>query len=172
MLGASSTEGFDAFYRDGSARLARQIFAFTNDPAEALDVVQEAYVRAWTRWERVAHLDDPHAWVRRVAFNLAKNSNRRRRRFSEQPLPQQVVEEDPGDRSRLELAAALSTLSPEHRQALVLHYLLGLTNHEIATEMGVPIGTVKSWLSRGRLHLSAALDALEATDDCERTQDA
>ena len=168
MLGLSSSDAFDAFYEQGATKLASQIYAFMGDANEALDVVQEAYIRAWTRWPRVSQLDDPQAWVRRIAFNLAKNATRRRRKFSSFPAPQQVVDADPSDRQRLELGAAMAVLSAEHRQALVLHYLGGLTYAEIAVEMSVPVGTVKSWLSRARSHLATALAGLEAHDDDER----
>ncbi len=155
---------FDVFYEQGSDRLALQLLAFTGDANEALDLVQEAYVRAWMRWGRVSRLDDPQAWVRRVAYNLAKNQARKRRRLSSGPLPDLVSGEDPAERRRLELSAAMATLSAEHRQALVLHYLGGLTLPEVAAEMNAPVGTVKSWLSRGRSHLAAALADLAEKD--------
>lgn len=163
----TAAEEFDLFYEQGSSRLALQLMAFTGDPSEAGDLVQEAYVRAWTRWGRVSRLDDPQAWVRRVAYNLAKNQARRRRRQSLFAMTTVAVDEDPSERRRLELASAMATLSPEHRQAIVLHYLGGLTLPEIATEMGVPVGTVKSWLSRARTYLASALADLDAKEDGE-----
>ena len=90
VLGLTSSEAFDAFYTQGTTKLARQIFAFTGDANEALDIAQEAYIRAWSRWTKVSQLDDPQAWVRRVAYNLAKNSPRRRHHLSPFPAPQQV----------------------------------------------------------------------------------
>ncbi|MGO9197821.1 MAG: SigE family RNA polymerase sigma factor [Acidimicrobiales bacterium] len=163
----TSSEAFDAFYTQGATKLARQIFAFTGDANEALDIAQEAYIRAWSRWTKVSQLDDPQAWVRRVAYNLAKNSARRRHHLSPFPAPQQVDDADPGERQRLELAGAMASLSAEHRQAIILHYLVGMSHSEIALQMGVPVGTVKSWLSRGRAHLAAALAALNSEDDDE-----
>lgn len=163
----SSEESFDDFYEQGAERLTAQLYAFTGDATEARDLVQEAYVRAWMRWGRVSRLDDPTAWVRRVAYNLAKNHMRRRMRLLSVGSPS-IVEEDPSERRRLDLADAMATLSPEHRQALVLHYLGGLTAAEIAVEMGVQVGTVKSWMSRARSHLAAALDAQEAGEPDER----
>jgi len=168
VLALNSSEAFDAFYTQGATRLARQIYAFTGDASEASDIVQEAYIRAWSRWPRVSQLDDPQAWVRRVAYNLAKNSARRRSRMSAFPAPQQIDDSDPSERGRLELAGAMASLSDEHRQALILHYLGGLTYSEIAQQMAVPVGTVKSWLSRARAHLAAALAALDSEVDHER----
>lgn len=161
-------EAFDAFYERGAARLGAQIYAFTGDATEALDIVQEAYLRAWTRWARVSRLDDPQAWVRRVAYNLAKNHNRSRQRLSIYAAPPQVEEEDPSERPWFELSHAMAALSNEQRQAVVLHYLGGLTVQEIAAEMSVPVGTVKSWLSRARAHLAASLEQQAGTDDDDR----
>jgi serpin B len=67
---------FDEFYLRTRDRLAVQIAALTGDPVEAVDHVQEAFVRAWTRWSYVSGLEDPEGWVRRVAHNLADETTR------------------------------------------------------------------------------------------------
>jgi RNA polymerase sigma-70 factor (ECF subfamily) len=162
----SAEESFDDFYARSAEGVTGQLLAFTGDPAETSDIVQEAYVRAWTRWSRVSTLDDPVAWVRRVAYNLAKNHLRKRARLVVVDSPN-LVAEDPSEGRRLQLSSAMATLSPEHRQALILHYLGGLSTIEVAEEMGVAVGTVKSWLSRGRTHLLAALEAAEAVSSDE-----
>lgn len=63
----ADTHGFDEFYLASRDRVALQVAAFTGDPAEALDHVQEAFVRAWTRWDRIKTYDDPEGWVRQVS---------------------------------------------------------------------------------------------------------
>jgi RNA polymerase sigma-70 factor (ECF subfamily) len=60
-----------------------------------------------------------------------------------------------------DLVAALMTLSPHEREAIVLHYLADRPIDEIAREMKVPAGTVKSWLSRGRSRLAERLSVDE-----------
>src|SRR5262245_2569754 len=72
-------EGFDAFYAAQFRRVSAQIHAYLGDLAEAQDVVQEAFTRAWPRWERIRRYEDPAAWVRRVAWNLATSRWRRLR---------------------------------------------------------------------------------------------
>jgi len=72
-------DDFDALYAAHFASLTTQLFAYFGDRQEAQDVVQEAFCRAWVRWRRVSAYDEPVAWVRRVAWNLA-TSNRRRAR--------------------------------------------------------------------------------------------
>ena len=105
---ASASERFDAFYAAARDRLTLQVAALTGDVTEAADHVQEAFVRAWARWDRVESLDDPEGWVRRVARNLAVSRWRRARRVVlRASVPEVVVEWDDEER---ELLAALRTL--------------------------------------------------------------
>jgi RNA polymerase sigma-70 factor (ECF subfamily) len=73
-------EAFDSFYLASRDRLVLQVAALTGDPAEAPDHVQEAFARAWTRWDRIGACEDPEGWVRRVAVNQAVSRWRRARR--------------------------------------------------------------------------------------------
>jgi RNA polymerase sigma-70 factor (ECF subfamily) len=153
---------FDEFYLGTRDGVLRQLTAMTTDPDLAGDVVQEAYARAWQRWARVSCLDDPAAWVRTVAWRVAVShfrrvavASRRLTRLSHRP---ETPPQDDSD-TRLDVEAALRRLTPEHRRALVLHEMVGLTVLQIADETDVPEGTVKSRLSRARAHLVAALGA-------------
>ena len=73
-------EDFAGFYKAAYQRLLGQLFAVTGDLAEAENVLQEAYARAFARWAQVRAYDLPEAWVRRVALNLAAMAARRLRR--------------------------------------------------------------------------------------------
>jgi len=148
---------FDDFYACEYARIVVQINAYVGDLAEAQDAVQEAFCRAWSRWERISDYEDPAGWVRRVAWNLATSQWRRARRsmiFTRQLRTEPV--EGPGP-DRIVLAEALASLPRNHRRAVILHYLGDLSVAEIADECGVAEGTVKSWLHRARAALSARL---------------
>jgi len=149
---------FAQLYRDRFAELAGQLYAFTGDTGEAHDLVQEAFVRAWQRWGTVSGYQDPAGWVRRVAWNLARNRHRRLRQFRRWATSRRLPEATAGaGPDRVVLVAALRQL-PEHlRRALVLHYLADLPVAEIAAETGVAVGTVKSWLHRGRAELARVL---------------
>ena len=153
----ANSEQFDAFYLASRDRLVLQIAALTGDRTEALDHVQEAFIRAWSRWDRVSSYDEPEAWVRRVALNLATSRWRRARRtVLRATAGAEQVHLDPEQES---VIAALAVLPLRERQAVVMHHLLGYSVAEIATEMKSPAGTVKSWLSRGRAKLADQLQA-------------
>jgi RNA polymerase sigma-70 factor (ECF subfamily) len=156
---------FDEFYLRTRDRLTVQIAALTGDPTEAGDHVQEAFVRAWTRWTYVSGLADPEGWVRRVAHNVAVSRWRRARRTVLGHRPDTAVEWDDEQRA---VVAALAELPRTQREAIVLHHLVGLPVAEVADQLRVPAGTVKSWLSRGRRELASALDPSEATEEVSR----
>jgi RNA polymerase sigma-70 factor (ECF subfamily) len=151
------TPDFDEFYRSSRDRIAMQIAALTGDRVEAQDHVQEAFVRAWARWSRVGALDDPAGWVRRVAYHLAVSRWRHARRTLLRAEPRQPgVHLDPEQGAVVD---ALRGLSPREREAVVLHHVVGLPVDAVARELHAPVGTVKSWLSRGRARLAETLEA-------------
>ncbi|WP_436526982.1 SigE family RNA polymerase sigma factor [Actinoplanes sp. HUAS TT8] len=153
---------FDGFYRDTSRRLLRYAYGLTGDPGEAQDLVQEAYARAWQRWRKVSAYEDPEAWLRLVVNRLSTDRWRRigvrRARAAAEPPPAPV---GPPSEDVVVLVRAMRELPEAHRRALALHYLLDRSIAEIATETGSSLGTVKSWLSRGRTALAAVLSSEE-----------
>ncbi|BBH64365.1 RNA polymerase sigma24 factor [Actinoplanes sp. OR16] len=154
----TGTDDFDAFYRDTSRRLTRYAYGLTGDSGEAQDLVQEAYARAWQRWRRVSAYEDPEAWLRLIVNRLSTDRWRRifRRRDHAAAQPPEPPFPPPSENTVL-LVRAMRDLPAAHRQALVLHYLMDRSIAEIATETGASTGTVKSWLSRGRAGLAAAI---------------
>jgi RNA polymerase sigma-70 factor, ECF subfamily len=148
---------FDAFYQANFRALTVQLRAYTGDPGYAQDLAQEAFCRAFSRWEKIVRYEDPVAWVRKIAWNLA-TSRWRRLVTAERFLRRQREEHVPGPNpDRVALEAALALLPTNHRRAVVLHYLADLPVSEIARQEGVAEGTVKSWLHRGRAALAAHL---------------
>lgn len=71
------SSGFDAFYAGTSRRVLHQMYAMTGNLADAQDLVQEAYARAWQLWSSVSTYDDPEAWIRTVAWRLAASKWRK-----------------------------------------------------------------------------------------------
>jgi RNA polymerase sigma-70 factor (ECF subfamily) len=158
------TPSFDDVYAAHFADLTVQLFAYFGDRQEAQDVVQEAFCRALAKWGTVSRYDDPVAWVRRVAWNLAVSRWRRARTalsFLRRHTPADLHADGPSP-ERVALVAALSTLPATQRRAMVLRYLADLTVADIAEREGVAEGTVKSWLSRGRAALATQLRPLPA----------
>jgi RNA polymerase sigma-70 factor (ECF subfamily) len=152
-------EDFAGFYKASYQRLLGQLFAVTGDLAEAENVLQEAYARAFARWAQVRAYDLPEAWVRRVALNLAAMAARRLRRRAAALLrlgPPPTIPELSSE--LLDLHDALRGLPLGQRQVVVLHHLVSLPVEEVAGELGVPAGTVKSRLARGRRALAQALE--------------
>jgi RNA polymerase sigma-70 factor (sigma-E family) len=158
---------FDSFYRGTRTRVLEYLYAAGGDLAEAQDAAQEAFTRAWQRWAQVSACADPEAWVRVVGWRVLANRWRtlrgRRAAYRRHGVPDPAP--PPGDET-VALAAALRRLPVEQRIAVVLHHIVGLPVAEIAAETGVPIGTVKARLSRGRHALAALLT--EHTTEADR----
>jgi RNA polymerase sigma-70 factor, ECF subfamily len=125
--------------------------------AEAEDVVQEAFVRGRDRPARLLDADNPEAWLRTVAVNLARSRWRRAQRLV--GLAPRLVEEprDGDTDGNLVVLQALRKLPAGQREVIALHHLADLTVLQVAETLGVPTGTVKARLSRGRAALSTLL---------------
>jgi RNA polymerase sigma-70 factor (sigma-E family) len=163
----ADADSFDEFYRSTRQRVHAYLYAVCGDLAEAQDAAQEAYVRAWQRWARLGGYTDPEAWVRTVGRRVLVNrwrqlraGDRARGRLGPPPDHPAPSEET------VALVAALRQLNTDQRVALVLHHIVELPVALIAAETGVPVGTVKARLSRGRQALAALLPA---TDEQWRT---
>ncbi|MFG1658030.1 RNA polymerase sigma factor [Micromonospora chersina] len=154
----SDGELISELYAGCFRRLVVQLYAVTGDLSEAQEAVQEAFTRALAAPRRLAGLDNPEAWLRRVAVNVARSRHRRRRVLDtllrRLGPPPTVADRSP---EHLALLAALRALPEGQRQALALHYLVDLPVDEVAMTLGVSPGTVKSRLSRGRQALAALL---------------
>lgn len=130
--------------------LVRRLAFILGDADEAQDVAQAAYLRAFEAWP---HFDgpDPRAWLYTIGIRLALNELRRRRRLwrrrGDATEATWALRVDP------DLWSALAGLDPRHRVALVLTILDGYTQAEVAGFLGVPVGTVGSWLSRSKSRL-------------------
>jgi RNA polymerase sigma-70 factor, ECF subfamily len=138
--------------------LIRQIYALTGDLADAQDIAQETFARAWQRWSSVSMCDSPEAWVRRVATNLAVSRWRRSRIAMAAGRKLAVGTQVPEvSADNVALVAGLRTLPERQRIVLVLYYLADLPVQQVAAELNCSAGSVKSLLARGRVALAAAV---------------
>lgn len=150
---------FDDFYTASFQRVTAQVYAMIGNRDEAQECVQEAFARAWAHRRKLDRAEHPEAWVRTTAYRLAVSRWRRTVR-SRRPIDRAVgtptVSDAPSE-AHVALVAALKRLPEAQRQALVLHHIADLSVHDVAREVGVPEGTVKARLSRGRAALAALL---------------
>jgi RNA polymerase sigma-70 factor (ECF subfamily) len=151
--------GFADFYAGSRRRLVGELSVVLASVPEAEDVVQEAFAVAYRQWRKVSAYDEPVAFVRRVALNLAWKRQRgfRRRLAAVERLgyarPSEVATVD----ESVDLASALRLLPFDQRVALMLFHTADMSVSAIAHELGVPVGTIKARLSRGRAVLREQL---------------
>jgi RNA polymerase sigma-70 factor (ECF subfamily) len=157
----SAAEDLSAFYEATRPRLVRVLRAAGASQADAEEIAQDAYVRLLPRWDHIQRYDDPEGWVRSVALRLLISRARRAKvaRLGLERLGRQTPNSSL-DASGLAVERALATLPLTQRVVVVLHHLLDLPVDQVAADLRVPVGTVKSRLSRAR----AALKPLLADD--------
>jgi RNA polymerase sigma-70 factor, ECF subfamily len=160
-------ERFVELFREDYPGLVRELSLILGDRALAEEVAAEGFVEAWRKWDSIAGLDRPGAWVRRVS--LRKASRARWRRARRRDLEQNASHVAPALAALdLDIMRALKALSPAQRTAVVLHHLSGWSTAEIANIVGCAEVTVRSHLSRGRQQLAAELrernDSAEVRD--------
>jgi RNA polymerase sigma-70 factor (ECF subfamily) len=142
-LGRSRSD-FEVFYADRSDEVYRTLAVTLRNSELAREATDEAMVRAYSRWSKVKRFSNPSGWVYRVAYNWALD----RLRHGETPIG------DFADRSvddplpRPDLARALDSLPVEHRAVVVLRVVHDWSEEDVAYALDIPVGTVKSRLSR------------------------
>ncbi len=155
-----------ALFRDHYADLVRLASLLVDDQGAAEEVVQEAFVGLFRRWDRLDDIRAAPAYLRTTVVNLARSRLRRRavrRRHRPELLPD-APSAELGALARDEeraLLAAIGRLPRRQRECLVLRYYLDLGQAESATILGISEGSVKSHTHRGLAALAATLEADE-----------
>jgi len=159
-------DAFAALARASSDRLFNLARLILGDSDAAADALQEALILAWRDIRALREADAWDAWSTRLTvracYRLAKQE---RRRTSLQRMavgdddPALAVESRPAILDRDQVERGFSSLDPDQRAVLVLHFYQGLPLTEVATVLGIPSGTVKSRLHRGLLAMRASLTA-------------
>jgi RNA polymerase sigma factor (sigma-70 family) len=158
---------WDEIVRAHSARVYRLAYRLTGNQHDAEDLTQEVFVRVF----RSLATYTPgtfEGWLHRIATNLFLDGARRRQRLRFEGLGDEIAQRIPSsDRSPAQawddnhfdgdIQAALQSLPPDYRAAVVLCDIEGFSYEEIAATMGVKLGTVRSRIHRGRAQLRAAL---------------
>jgi RNA polymerase sigma-70 factor, ECF subfamily len=157
-------EAFADLARAVGDRLMAIAYRILRDADRAEDAVQQTLVTAWRELPTLRDVDRFDAWLRRILVNACYAEARRRRRWANNirvlPADGPAAPDDLAtvlDRDRLD--RGFRRLPPQQAAIFVLHHYVGLTLPEIADELGVPLGTVKSRLHYATQALRSALDA-------------
>lgn len=147
------------------------------NPDDALDLSQEAFLRAWRSLGQYQFEASFSTWLFRLTSNICIDFLRRKKRRQETSLTESYDDSDEGaelsvpdaqpgpeqqaitNETKIELARAMEQLSPEHREILQLRVIEDLQYEQIADILGVRVGTVKSQLARARLSFRKILKA-------------
>jgi RNA polymerase sigma-70 factor (ECF subfamily) len=152
-------EGFETFFEAERARLFGTLCLLTGDRAEAEDVMQEAFLKVWERWERVSGLVDPAGYLYRTAFNLVRSRFRRAARAWRRLLATDpTLDPFPAVEDRQDLLGALRKLAPRQRAAVVLMELMDLPSEDAAKVLRVRPVTVRVLASQGRAAIKRDLE--------------
>jgi RNA polymerase sigma-70 factor (sigma-E family) len=164
---AATDADFTAFVAANGARLLRLAELLTGDPHRAADLAQGALEKAYLRWNRIER-DDPIAYVRRIIVNSHRDwwRLRRGRETTTGAVPETASPRDlADDHARRELArTALAGLTQRERQVVVLRYYADLSEADIAAELRIARGTVKSTLNRALTRLRALPEFADADE--------
>ena len=153
----------ESLFADFQTPILNYLYRLVGDPALAEDLVQEAFTRAWRARAQLVVVDNPRAWLYRIATNAARDHLRRRRLIAWLPLlgtDARLTETGFEDRS-LEserVQHALLKLKPDYRIPLVLYTCQDFSVAEVAGALGISPQAVKQRLVRARQQLREALE--------------
>src|SRR5215218_7539472 len=167
--GSTRRAEFESLYAQHSREVWALAYARWMDSDLAMDVTQEAFLRLWKQWELNEEIQNPRAWLLRVARNLAedyaKSAFRRNGTQppellngvrSSQPLPADELERQ---EQFAQLRAVLEELAPADREILTLRYALDYDANTIAERLNVAVTAVHMRLSRARQRLAEKLSS-------------
>jgi RNA polymerase sigma-70 factor (sigma-E family) len=154
-------DDFTGLFAGHYQQLLRLAVLFLGDLPAAEDVVQEAFIRVHGALGR-RRVDDPVAYLRQTVVNLSRSDLRRRRvarRHAPKPLPDAASAEDAACAAlaRHEVIRALRSIPARRREAVVLRYWADMSEADVARLMGISVGTVKGYTSRGLARLGQLL---------------
>src|SRR3954452_23908049 len=142
---------FEAFYQAEARTLFRRLWLVTGNRAEAEELMQDAFLSVWSRWDRVGGMDDPVGYLYRTAMNLFRKRYRRAMLAVRRTVGLAPSNDDFSDVDDQQVVRhVLSTLPPRQRAALVLTELLWLTSKEAADALGVTDTPIRSLTRHGR----------------------
>src|SRR3954462_5234665 len=157
---ARGDDEFADFVRASSARLTHAAYLLAGDRHQAEDAAQTAFTRTYAAWSRVRH-KDAYGYARTVLVNHVIDGWRRPiREYATEAMPdrQDRLDVDQAGTQRAGVTAVLRTLTARERAVGVLRHFFDLPEAEVARELGVSLGTVKSTNSRALAKLRVEAD--------------
>ena len=159
---AGDLRAFEDIVRAYQAHVWRFLRHFLGDDAQAEDVTQETFLRLYQKLGTFRYQSKFSTWVFQVARNAGIDSLRARARHDRLVAALPWRRSTSGPEGHTEVVAAVDSLSPKLREAVLLVEVLGLTYHEAAGVLGIPEGTAKSRVFQARERLTTWMDAGEA----------
>jgi RNA polymerase sigma-70 factor (ECF subfamily) len=156
VAGAAS---FEEFFESHHRSLFGALCLVTGNRSEAEEIMQDAFVKVWERWGRVAGLEDPGAYLFRTAMNLFRNRLRRASVAARKTLAPALSADDlAAVEDREEVVRWLRPLPPRQRAALVLTVYLDYSSEEAARLLGIRPATVRALVSQGKSNVRQAME--------------
>jgi len=152
---------FEALWEAEFTNAFRTAYLLIGDRETAADIAQEAFARAFARWDQVGNMGRPDAWMRQVVHNLAVTWLRRRAIASRILLRSSSGATTATEPSMAddELMTALTRLTPAQRAVVVLRFFDDLSIEEVARITGKRPGTVRALTSQGLARLRKLIDS-------------
>jgi len=157
---------FETFYREEYGSVLALVYGLSGSRWVAEDLTQEAFLRVHRDWERVAGMESPGGWVRRVAVNLARSRVRSLRSEAAAHLRLGGISASMGQPAGEfdEFWKEVRRLPARQAGVIALRYIDDLSVSEIAGILGVAEGTVKAQLHQGRARLRRQFEAKGMAD--------
>lgn len=148
---AEAQASFEVFFQDTHRRLFGALCLMTGNRDEAEEIMQEAYLRLWERWERVEAMEAPTGFLFRTAINVFRSRYRRAKLGLRRHLWLASATDDLAEvEDRDMVVRLLRPLTPAERAAIVLTTMFGWSSEEAGRILGVQAATVRAHAARGR----------------------
>ena len=147
----SAPADFSVFFAEEHRKVFKALYFVTGNRADAAELMQDAFLKLWEQWDRLDRIDDPTAYLFRVALNGFRMRARAARRAGRRLIPVER-DRDPFDEIDLreDVRVLLLDLAPRQRAALLLLDMYGYGSEEAARIMGVRPSTVRALATQGR----------------------
>jgi RNA polymerase sigma-70 factor (ECF subfamily) len=151
---------FEQWYATAHRQVLAALVSYCGDLNEAAEATDEAFIRAFAKWERVRKMVSPTGWSFVVARNVLRRRSRRHQRELEIVGAEVIRDVEQGSADAVlaafDMARTLSTLSPRQRDIVVLHHGLDLSQEQVAKLLGISRSTVATTLMNARSALGTA----------------